>query len=183
MSIEWLSVVGDLSTASHDSSNREPDSAEWHELDGVEHNWRQAVPLAAGQFGIQDHYLLNHDGDLHRGCHWQPIADIIHKENGEENRPTGWGLQQYVYLFLRSLAISDVMASLTGPILWLEIFWDVFQTGWPCKIWRYFATVSPVVTIYNLVAVAFERYNCLCRADSNVQLSRLRQRWSRRLGV
>ena len=80
-----------------------------------------------------------------------------------------------MYLFLRSLAISDVLASISGPTLWLEIFWDVFQTGWPCKIRRYFAMVLPVVTIYNLTAVAFERYNCICRSTGKLSRARLRQ--------
>ena len=81
-----------------------------------------------------------------------------------------------LYLFLRSLAISDVIASLAAPLLWVQFFYDVFETGWPCRIRRYFAIVVHPVTIYNLVVVAFERYNCVCRATRNAKLSRARVR-------
>ena len=77
-----------------------------------------------------------------------------------------------LYFFLRSLAISDVIASLAAPLLWVQFFYDIFEAGWPCRIRRYSAIVVHAVTIYNLVVVAFERYNCICRAT--VKLSRAR---------
>ena len=81
-----------------------------------------------------------------------------------------------MYLFIRSLAISNVIASLAAPLLWVQFFYDVFETSWPCRIRRYFAIAVHAVIIYNLVAVAFERYNCICRSTANAQLSRARLR-------
>ena len=81
-----------------------------------------------------------------------------------------------MYSFLRSLAVSDVMASINAPLLWLQLFPGVFQTGWPCKIRRYSAIVVHVITAYNLVVVAFERYNCVCRVTGNAKLSAARVR-------
>ena len=80
-----------------------------------------------------------------------------------------------MYLFLRSLAISDVMASITGPIAWLELFLAIFETNWGCKVRRYSSLVVHIITIYNLVAVAFERYNCICRSTGKLSRARLRQ--------
>ena len=80
-----------------------------------------------------------------------------------------------MYSFLRSLAMSDVMASLTGPTLWFELFLNVFETSWGCTIRRYVSVVLPVITIYNLVAVAFERYNCICRSTGKLSRARVRQ--------
>ena len=78
-------------------------------------------------------------------------------------------------LFLRSLAISDVMASITGPIAWLELFLAIFETNWGCKVRRYSSFVVHIITIYNLVAVAFERYNCICRSTGKLSRARVRQ--------
>ena len=80
-----------------------------------------------------------------------------------------------MYLFLRSLAISDVMVSITGPIAWLELFLAIFETNWGCKVRRYSSLVVHIITIYNLVAVAFERYNCICRSTGKLSRARLRQ--------
>ena len=80
-----------------------------------------------------------------------------------------------MHLFLRSLAISDVMASINGPTLWFELFLDVFETSWRCTIRRYVSVVLPVITVSNLVAVAFERYNCVCRSKGKLSRARLRQ--------
>ena len=80
-----------------------------------------------------------------------------------------------MYLFLRSLAISDVMSSIAGPIQWFELFLDVFENNLGCKIRRCLSIVLQAVTIYNLVAVAFERYSCLCRSTGKLSRARVRQ--------
>ena len=78
-------------------------------------------------------------------------------------------------IFLRSLAVSDVLASPTGLMPWFELFGDVFETNWGCKIRRYLGIVVHVITIYNLVAVAFERYNCVCRSTGKLSRARVSQ--------
>ena len=71
-----------------------------------------------------------------------------------------------LHFFIRSLAISDVLVSLCAPTLWFQFFYDVFQTGWPCKFKRFIAIIFPVITINNLVVIGLERYICTCRPTS-----------------
>ena len=78
-----------------------------------------------------------------------------------------------MYLFLRSLAISDLLAAISGPLVWFELFGDVFETNWGCRMRRYSSLVVHVITIYNLVAVAFERYNCICHSTGKLSGARL----------
>ena len=80
-----------------------------------------------------------------------------------------------MYLFLRSLAISDLLAAIIGPLVWFELFGEAFQTNWGCRMRRYSSLVVHVITVYNLVAIAFERYNCICRSTGKLSRARLRQ--------
>ena len=69
--------------------------------------------------------------------------------------------------FIRGLAISDVLGALVGtPLLLIQFYFDVFQSKWPCRISRYFQILFPVITIYNLLVVALERYICTCHPTS-----------------
>lgn len=61
--------------------------------------------------------------------------------------------------FVLSLAISDIMASITSSlILSLQLFYDVRQNIWVCRIVRFPFFMLPMVTIYNLVVISVERY-------------------------
>ena len=69
--------------------------------------------------------------------------------------------------FIRSLAISDVLGALVGtPLFVIQFYFDVFQSAWPCKIYRFFQFLFLVITIYNLLVVALERYILICHPTS-----------------
>ena len=92
------------------------------------------------------------------------VLRFIRKE-GKKRRSLS--LPSNLNYFIRSLAISDILSVSIGiPILLIHIFVDVFQTGWPCKIAKYFTLVFPAITSYNLLVIAFERYILICRPTS-----------------
>ena len=69
--------------------------------------------------------------------------------------------------FIRSLAISDILGALIGaPLAVIQMSFDVFQSAWPCKICRFFHFLFPVITTYNLLVIALERYICTCHPTS-----------------
>ena len=62
-------------------------------------------------------------------------------------------------LYLRSLSLSDFLScAVSLPFLCVQMFYDVFQSGWPCKIVRYLNYIFPVITINNLVVISLEKY-------------------------
>lgn len=61
--------------------------------------------------------------------------------------------------YIGSLVISDALCTaVTLPLFYLQIFSDVFQKDWHCKLERYFYFVFPCVTINNLLVIAVERF-------------------------
>ncbi len=61
--------------------------------------------------------------------------------------------------YIKSLAISDVLSSVISiPFMSLQLYHDVFQRGWGCKIGRYLLIVFPCVTINNLLVISFGKY-------------------------
>ena len=64
-----------------------------------------------------------------------------------------------IRLYLRSLALSDIFTSgVALPLLCTQVLFDVFQSGWPCKIARYFQLVFPTITLNNLMVISLEKY-------------------------
>ena len=62
-------------------------------------------------------------------------------------------------LYIRSLSLSDLLTCLVSlPLLCVEMFFDVFQSGWPCKMVRYFHLVFHAITMNNLVVISVENY-------------------------
>ena len=62
-------------------------------------------------------------------------------------------------LYIRSLCLSDLLSCLVSPpLLCVQIFLDVFQSGWPCKIVGYFHFIFPVITMNNLIVINVEKY-------------------------
>ncbi|KAL9967957.1 hypothetical protein ACROYT_G026275 [Oculina patagonica] len=62
-------------------------------------------------------------------------------------------------MYLRNLALSDLLSCLTTlPLLCIQITFDVFQSGWACKIVRYFQFIFAVITINILVVISLEKY-------------------------
>ena len=55
--------------------------------------------------------------------------------------------------------MSDLLScAVSVPLMCVQMFFDVFQTGWPCKIARYLYQVFPVITINNIVVISLEKY-------------------------
>ena len=61
--------------------------------------------------------------------------------------------------YINSLAISDIFSNLISlPCLCVQMYFDVFQDGWGCKIFRYLQFTFPCVTMNNLLVISIERY-------------------------
>ncbi len=61
--------------------------------------------------------------------------------------------------YIKSLAISDVLSSLIAiPYMCLQLYFDVTQKGWACKMGRYLLGLFPCVTINNLLVISFGKY-------------------------
>ena len=77
------------------------------------------------------------------------------KRNPIQSSPFMRNLSFYV----RSLSLSDLLScAVSLPLLLIQISFDVFQSGWACKIVRYFNFAFPVVTTNNLVVISLEKY-------------------------
>ena len=62
-------------------------------------------------------------------------------------------------LHIRSLSLSDFLSCLVSlPLLCIQIFFDVFQGGWPCKMVRYFHFIFPAIAMNNLIVISVEKY-------------------------
>ena len=60
---------------------------------------------------------------------------------------------------ITSLAISDVLSILVSiPPVCVQLFFDLLQRGWGCKIARYLAIVFPSITMNNLLFISIEKY-------------------------
>ena len=62
-------------------------------------------------------------------------------------------------LYVRSMSLADTLACvLSLPLLCIQILFDVFQSGWACKVVRYFNFIFPAITINTLVVISLEKY-------------------------
>ena len=62
-------------------------------------------------------------------------------------------------LYMKSLALSDILScSISVPLASVEIMYDVFQSGWPCRTVRYISVTFTLITINNLIAISTERF-------------------------
>ena len=62
-------------------------------------------------------------------------------------------------LYMKSLALSDILScSISVPLASVEIMYDVFQSGWPCRTVRYIIVRFKLITINNLIAISVERF-------------------------
>ncbi|XP_078352260.1 trace amine-associated receptor 7e-like [Oculina patagonica] len=67
--------------------------------------------------------------------------------------------QKNFYVYIKSLAVSDVLSDVVSlPPLCCQMYFDIFNTGWGCKIVRYLNIVFPSVTLNNLLFISIERY-------------------------
>ena len=62
-------------------------------------------------------------------------------------------------LYMKSLALSEILVTSTGGVLvCIELMYDVFQNGWPCKIRRYISGTFYVIRANNLIVISTERF-------------------------
>ena len=67
--------------------------------------------------------------------------------------------QRTFNICISSLATSDVLASVIPlPYLSVNLYFDLLQRGWPCKMGRYVVFLFPCVTGNNLLVTAFGKY-------------------------
>ena len=61
--------------------------------------------------------------------------------------------------YIQSLAISDALsAAISLPAICIDMYFDLFQRGWGCRIVRYLNIVFATITMNNLVVIGIERY-------------------------
>ena len=57
------------------------------------------------------------------------------------------------------MSLSDLLHwAVSVPLVCIQMFFDVFQTGWPCKIVRFLNIIFPAFTINTLVVLSLEKY-------------------------
>ncbi len=62
-------------------------------------------------------------------------------------------------VYIKSLAISDVLTdAISLPPICCQLYFDVFNSGWGCRIVRYINLVFPSVTMNNLLFISIEKY-------------------------
>ena len=62
-------------------------------------------------------------------------------------------------LYMKSLALSEILVtSIGGVLICIELMYDVFQNGWPCKIRRYISGTFSVIRANNLIVISTERF-------------------------
>ena len=78
--------------------------------------------------------------------------------------------------YIQSLALSDMFSAIVSlPLTCIQIYFDLFQTHWACKIVRYFNIVFPIITINNLVVIGTEKYLSLRRVPRTLKVSTVRK--------
>ena len=66
---------------------------------------------------------------------------------------------QNLNLYVRSMSLSDILScAVSLPLICIQILFDVFQSGWLCKLVRYANLIFPAVTVNNLVVISLEKY-------------------------
>ena len=62
-------------------------------------------------------------------------------------------------MYGKSISLSDLLScGVSLPLVSIQMSFDVFQSGWPCRIVRYFNFLFPVITMNNLVVISLEKY-------------------------
>ena len=62
-------------------------------------------------------------------------------------------------LYMKSLALSELLViSIGGVLVGIELMYDAFQNGWPCKIRRYISGTFYVIRANNLIVISTERF-------------------------
>ena len=78
--------------------------------------------------------------------------------------------------YVRSLSLSDLLCcAVSLPLVCIQIFVDIFQSGWSCKIVRYLNLLFPAIAINNLVVISLEKYLSTRRVPRTFSFSTVRK--------
>lgn len=78
--------------------------------------------------------------------------------------------------YIQSLALSDMFSAIISlPLHCIQIYFDLFQNHWGCRIVRYVNIVFPVITINNLVVIGMEKYLSLRRVPRTLKVPTVRK--------
>lgn len=105
------------------------------------------------------------------------ILNLKQKQNREKKRQLTRSFKRpLTEYFIISLALSDLLcSSVSFPLSASEMFFDVFQNDWICKLFRFFNIFFPVVTIYSLLVIGIERYLSIFRPFSVISREKARR--------
>ena len=79
-------------------------------------------------------------------------------------------------LHIKSLAFSDVLCSAVSlPLYCVQMYADIFERGWACRINRYFLFAFPVITAHNLILISVERHYSLQQVPRTFRTSTVRK--------
>ena len=79
-------------------------------------------------------------------------------------------------LYIRGLSLSDLLSlAVSLPLACVQITFDVFQTGWACRIVRYANFIFPAITSNTLVVISLEKYLATRKILRTVRTSKMRK--------
>lgn len=62
-------------------------------------------------------------------------------------------------MYGKSLALSDILSCVASlPLYCIQVSFDVFQSGWACKIVRYLNILFSAISFNHLTLISFEKY-------------------------
>lgn len=101
-------------------------------------------------------------------CHWWSLEQLDLSETASFTAsflPRAADFPTYSPHFLSEIltstwrAWSDILySSISLPLIYIQLMFDVFQQGWPCRVVRYLNMLWPSVTMNNLMVISTERY-------------------------
>lgn len=83
---------------------------------------------------------------------------LLRKPMNRRDRIYSSRFMKNLNLTLRNLALSGFLASLCLTLTCIQVLFDVFQSGWSCKIVRYFSFVFVFIAINIMVVINLEKY-------------------------
>ena len=65
---------------------------------------------------------------------------------------------KYYFVCKKHVFVRHTFLCTFTPLICIQILFDVFQSGWPCKLVRYVNLIFPAITVNNLVVISLEKY-------------------------
>ncbi|XP_078384123.1 adenosine receptor A3-like [Oculina patagonica] len=87
------------------------------------------------------------------------ILCFLKKKKRANNILKMFPLEQNFKLYIQSLAMSDILSAVISlPAVCIQVYFDLFQHDWGCRIARYLNFVFVKVTMNNLLVISIEKY-------------------------